>query len=92
MGGSHVPPDDHGYIAGSGNSSQNAAKPFPVAPPLNLEEEDDDDNDQEAHLELEAGNVTGWIAGDDLQDEAGGEDDGTHPNNAVGNNSSLPPK
>jgi len=86
MGDSHVPPD-HGLIAGSGDSSQNAVDPFPVEPPLNFEDDDDDDNDTEAHPDLEVGNVTGWVAG---EEEVGREDDGMHWDNAVGDNLSLP--
>jgi len=72
MGGSCVLPD-HGFIAGSGDSSQIAAEPFPVEPPLNFEDDNNDDHDEEVYLELVVGNVTGWVAGDDLQDEVGDE-------------------
>jgi len=57
MGGSHVPLG-HGLIAGSSDSSQNAADPFPVDPPLNFEDDDDDDNDTAPLPDLGVGNVT----------------------------------
>jgi len=89
LGVSHVP-TDHGMIAGSGDSSQNASEPIPIKPLCNFEHDNDNINGIDALPDQVAENVTGWVSG--LQDEVGGDNVKMHWNNAVGDNSSLPPE